>query len=182
MDDQAIIGLFFARDQEALRQTADKYGSRLMGLALRILRYPEDAEEAVSDTWLAAWNTIPPQRPGHLYAYLAKICRFSAFGKLDRQAAQKRSAQVVSLSAELEACLPAAMPDCSDEALGELLNVFLSGLTAEKRRIFLRRYWFGDDLREIAARYHISESKVKVTLFRLRSQLKGFLEKEGITV
>ena len=182
MDDQAIIGLFFARDQEALRQTADKYGSRLMGLALRIPRYPEDAEEAVSDTWLAAWNTIPPQRPGHLYAYLAKICRFSAFGKLDRQAAQKRSAQVVSLSAELEACLPAAMPDCSDEALGELLNVFLSGLTAEKRRIFLRRYWFGDDLREIAARYHISESKVKVTLFRLRGQLKGFLEKEGITV
>ena len=66
MDDQAIIGLFFARDQEALRQTADKYGGRLMGLALRILRYPEDAEEAVSDTWLAAWNTIPPQRPGHL--------------------------------------------------------------------------------------------------------------------
>lgn len=182
MDDTAIIGLFFARDEDALRQTADKYGGALMILARRILRDAEDAEECVSDTWLTAWNTIPPQKPAHLYAYLAKICRFSAFGMLDKAHAQKRTAQVVSLSAELESCLPAAMPDRDGDALGQLLNTFLSGLSDEKRRIFLRRYWFGDDLREIAARYHLSESKVKVTLFRLRSQLKTFLEKEGVNV
>lgn len=180
MEDQDIINLFFARDQEGLRQIADKYGGVLMALARRILRDENDAEEAVSDTWLTAWNTIPPARPEHLYAYLAKICRFSAFGLLDKAHAQKRTATVVSLSAELEGCLPADYADSGD--LSDILNRFLAGLPAEKRRIFLRRYWFGDDLREIARRYGISESKVKVTLFRLRSQLKTHLEKEGITV
>ena len=180
MEDQDIINLFFARDQEGLRQMADKYGGTLMTLARRILRDENDAEEAVSDTWLTAWNTIPPARPEHLYAYLAKICRFSAFGLLDKAHAQKRTATVVSLSAELEGCLPANYGDSSD--LSDILNRFLAGLPTEKRRIFLRRYWFGDDLREIARRYGISESKVKVTLFRLRSQLKVHLEKEGITV
>lgn len=180
MEDQDIINLFFARDQEGLRQAADKYGGALMVLARRILRDENDAEEAVSDTWLAAWNAIPPARPEHLYAYLAKICRFSAFGLLDKAHAQKRTATVVSLSAELEGCLPADYGDSRD--LGEVLNSFLAGLPVEKRRIFLRRYWFGDDLREIARRYGISESKVKVTLFRLRGQLKAHLEKEGITV
>ena len=182
MEDAAIIALFFARDEDALRQTADKYGGALMALARRILRDAEDAEECVSDTWLTAWNTIPPQNPAHLYAYLAKICRFSAFGRLDKAHAQKRTATVVSLSAELEGCLPAGLPTEDEAELGRLLNGFLSGLDGEKRRIFLRRYWFGDSVREIAARYRITESKVKVTLFRLRGQLKTFLEKEGVTV
>lgn len=180
MDDTTIIALFFARDEDALRQTADKYGSALLRLAQGILRQAEDAEESVSDTYLAAWNTIPPQKPAHLYAYLAKICRFSAFGKLDRQKAQKRSALLVSLSEELAACIPAAPPQ--EEELGRLLNDFLAELSPEKRRIFLRRYWFGDSLREVACRCGVSESKVKVTLFRLRGQLRVFLEKEGISL
>ena len=180
MDDQDIINLFFVRDQEGLRLMADKYRGALMALARRILRDEGDAEEAVSDTWLAAWNAIPPARPEHLYAYLAKICRFSAFGLLDKAHAQKRTATVVSLSAELEGCLPVDFPDSRD--LSEVLNDFLTGLPDEKRRIFLRRYWFGDELRDISRRYGISESKVKVTLFRLRSQLKAHLEKEDITV
>lgn len=182
MDDNALIALFFARDEEALRQTADKYGGALMALARRILRDMEDAEECVSDTYLTAWNTIPPQKPAHFYAYLAKICRFSAFDRLDKAHAQKRTAQVVTLSAELESCLPAALSTEGEGELGPLLNRFLAALPVEKRRIFLRRYWFGDSVREIAARYHISESKVKVTLFRLRGQLKACLEKEGIPV
>lgn len=180
MEDQDIINLFFARDQEGLRQMADKYGGALMALARRILRDEGDAEEAVSDTWLSAWNAIPPARPAHLYAYLAKICRFSAFGLLDKAHAQKRTATVISLSTELEACLPADY--AGDGDLGDILNRFLADLPVEKRRIFLRRYWFGDDLREIARRYGISESKFKVTLFRLRGQLKAHLEKEDITV
>lgn len=180
MEDQDIINLFFARDQEGLRQMADKYGGALMALARRILRDEGDAEEAVSDTWLSAWNAIPPARPEYLYAYLAKICRFSAFGRLDKAHAQKRTATVISLSTELEACLPADY--AGDDDLGDILNRFLADLPVEKRRIFLRRYWFGDDLREIARRYGISESKVKVTLFRLRGQLKAHLEKEDITV
>lgn len=180
MDDNALIALFFARDEDALRKTADKYGGALMALARRILRDTEDAEECVSDTYLAAWNTIPPQMPAHFYAYLAKICRFSAFDRLDKAHAQKRTAQVVSLSAELELCIPAAMPNRDAEELGQLLNGFLAALPTEKRRIFLRRYWFGDSIDEIAYRYHISESKVKVTLFRLRERLKVFLEKEGV--
>ena len=182
MDDNTLIALFFARNEEALRQTADKYGGALMTLARRILRDKEDAEECVSDTYLTAWNTIPPQKPTHFYAYLAKICRFTAFDRLDKANAQKRTAQVVTLSAELESCLPAALSTLGEEELGRLLNSFLAELPVEKRRIFLRRYWFGDSVREIAVRYHISESKVKVTLFRLRGQLKLSLEKEGISV
>lgn len=179
MEDREIIARLFARDPEGVRLLAETYGCPLMALARRILRDEKDAEEAVSDTWLTAWNTIPPQNPAHLYAYLAKICRFSSFAILDKAHAQKRTATVVSLSSELESCLPAAW---ESHDLREALNGFLSGLPAEKRRIFLRRYWFGDSVQEIARRYAVSESKVKVTLFRLRGQLKTHLEKEGITV
>lgn len=184
MEDDKIIDLFWTRDQTAIQETSTKYGGRLQRLAMKILFSREDAEESVSDTYLSAWNTIPPQRPTYFYAFLAKLCRFSAYGKLDWKTAQKRQMEVVELTQELETCIPDTLAQSTFDGreLGELLNLFLETLTEEKRLIFLRRYWFEDSVKEIARRYGIGESKVKTTLLRTRTSLRNFLEKEGIHV
>ena len=144
----------------------------------------EDAEEAVSDAWLRAWNTIPPNRPEHLFAYLAQLCRYAALEKVDWLTAGKRSAVVVELTEELCQCLPdpAFQREEAGRELGEILNGFLGGLEREKRVMFLRRYWYGDSIREVARRCGVGESKVKTTLFRIRKDLRLCLEKEGIFV
>lgn len=184
VEDDKIINLFWTRDQTAIQETSTKYGSKLHRLAVNILRNHEDAEESVSDTYLSAWNTMPPQRPTYFFAFLAKLCRFSAYGKLDWKTAQKRRAEVVELSAELETCIPdaAAQAAFDGQELGELLNTFLGTLTEEKRLIFMRRYWFEDSIRDIAMRYRIGQSKVKTSLLRTRTDLRKFLEEEGIHV
>ena len=118
----------------------------------------------------------------YFFAFLAKICRFAAYGKLDWKTAQKRQAEVVELTNELETCIPdsAAQAAFDSRELGELLNIFLGTLTAEKRLIFMRRYWFEDSVKDISKRYGIGESKVKTTLLRTRTSLRNFLAKEGI--
>ena len=116
MDDESIIHLYFLRDEEAIRQTDAAYGRRLLALASRILLDPQDAEEAVNDTYLKAWEMIPPQKPLFFYAYLAQICRHLAMNKLDWKTAEKRNAQVVSLSDEMELCIP----DCWTSFLRKL--------------------------------------------------------------
>lgn len=181
MEDRAIVCLYWERDEEAIRQSRTKYGEQLHRLARQILKNDEDAEECVSDTWLKAWNSIPPQRPEYLGAYLFKICRRLSFGKLDWNHAQKRSAQVVELTAEMEQCIPAPAESGTLEAeeLGRHISEFLQKLPEEQRLIFLRRYWYADSVKEIAQRYRIGESKVKTTLYRTRKKLKTYLtEKE----
>lgn len=184
MEDTRILDLFQARDQAALTETDRKYGAKLHCLALRFLGNREDAEECVNDTYLKTWDTIPPQRPEHLFAYLATLCRHFAFGRLDRKNAQKRSARLVELTAELETCLPAPGGESahSEEALGTLLSDFLKAQKPETRVLFLRRYWYGDSIRDIAQRCGVSESKVKTSLHRTRKKLKTYLEREGITL
>lgn len=184
MEDELIIELFWARDEMAIKNTALKFGGKLHQLAMKILYNHEDAEESVNDTYLAAWNTIPPQRPTYLFAYLAKICRLTAYGKLDWKTAKKRQTEIVELTAEMESCIPdpSAEANVTGEEIGRLLNIFLSGLSEEKRLIFLRRYWFGDSISDISRRYSLGASKVKVSLLRTRNALKIFLEKEGLTV
>ena len=184
MDDQKIIALFFARDQEAIRQTDAAYGRRLLGLAGRIVGNDQDAEENVSDTYLRAWNTIPPQRPGYFYAYLAKICRNFALKKLDWKNAQKRKAEIVALTQEMEGCIPDQTQAGEQDAreLGRLLDAFLRTQTPENQMVFLRRYWYADTVAEIAARYGISESAVQMRLKRTKTRLSAYLAKEGIRV
>ncbi len=184
MEDAKIIDLYFARNEDAIQQTDAAYGRKLFSLADRILHDPQDSEESVSDTYMKAWETIPPKRPAYFYAYLAKICRFFALGKLDWKAAAKRKAEVVSLTDEMALCIPDRKRDAEMEAkeIGRAMNVFLGNLNQESRVIFLRRYWFCDTIAEIAMRYGISESKVKMRLHRTRTQLAEFLSKEGITV
>lgn len=184
MEDKQIIELYWNRNEEAISCTDATYGKKLFRLANQILYISEDAEECVEDTYMNAWNAIPPNRPKYLYAFLAKICRNCAFGILDRNGAQKRSAEVVTLTQEMEMCIPDQRQQSAleGEALGQVLTDFLTTLTRENRLLFMRRYWYLDTIEEIAKRYGMSHSKVKTRLFRTREKLRIFLEKEGIAI
>ena len=184
MEDSKILDLFFARNEDAIRYTDDTYGRRLHYLAQNILKNEQDAQESVSDTYLKAWDTIPPQRPQYFFAYLAKICRNFALKKLDWKNAAKRNAEVVSLSEEMESCIPDKTLDRELEAreLSMVLDRFLRTLTPENQMVFLRRYWYADTIAQIAARYGISESAVLMRLNRTRAKLCAYLKKEGINV
>ena len=184
MTDIQIIRLYWDRDERAIHETDLVYGSKLHYLAHKIVQNFEDAQECVNDTYLKTWDTIPPTRPDHFFAYIAKICRNFALGVLDWKSAAKRKGEVVALTQEMEMCIPDPQHErkLEGEELGRLLNGFLESLSYENRVIFLRRYWYLDTVAEIAARYGFSESKVKTQLHRTRTKLHAFLEKEGITV
>ena len=184
MDDTKIIELFWARKEDAIAETDAAYGKKLRILANRILGSREDAEESVSDTYMKTWEIIPPQRPTYFYAYIASICRHLSFHKVDWKQAAKRNAEVVTLTEEMELCIPDTSRDREMEAreIGKALNAFLESLPKEARLIFLRRYWHVDTIAEIAARYGMTESKVKMQLSRTRAKLCTYLEQEGIQV
>ena len=133
---------------------------------------------------MRAWDTIPPQRPNYFFAYLAKICRNCSLSRLQWNSAAKRNAEVVSLTQEMEQCIPDRSHErkLEGEEIGRVLNQFLDSISLESRLIFMRRYWYTDSIQEIAARYNISQSKVKTQLHRTRNKLQLFLEKEGIYV
>lgn len=182
MDDKEIIQLYWDRQEQAIRETESKYGGKLNALAFRIVNTYEDAQECVNDTYFTAWNTMPPQWPEFLFAYLAKICRNASLGRLDWLNAAKRKAEVVTLTREMELCIPDRSQDrrLESQELGEALNRFLATISRENRMIFLRRYWYLDSIEEIAKRYQFSQSKVKTSLHRTRSKLTAFLAKEGV--
>lgn len=184
MEDQRIIELFWQRDTGAIPAVQEKYGGSLLRLAERLLGSREDGEECVNDTFLNAWNAIPPERPRLLFAWLARVCRNLAFDRLDWKNAQKRGGEAVALTAELEACIPDSLreQEVAGRELAELLTKFLEAQPEAARLMFLRRYWYGDTVREIGERYGYGESKVKVTLLRTRERLRAYLEREGITV
>lgn len=184
LEDAKIIDLFWARKEEAIHQTDKAYGRRLHVLADRILNNREDAQECVNDTYLRAWQVMPPQRPDYLYAFLASICRHVAFHKLDWKLAAKRHAEVVALTEELEMCIPDTRgeQELEDREMGRILNAFLETLPRESRQIFLRRYWHADSIAQIAARYGMTQSKVKMQLSRTRAKLCTYLEQEGVKV
>ena len=184
MDDNKIIALFFVRNQDAIRHTDAAYGRRLFCLAERIVKNDQDAEESVSDTYLQAWNTIPPQRPTHFYAYIAKICRNFALKKLDWKNAQKRKAEIVALTQEMEECIPGTWleEELTNAEISSLIGDFLRKQPADTRMIFVRRYWYGDSVSEIALRYEISQNAVMMRLSRTRGKLAAYLKKEGIRV
>ena len=184
MEDQQIIQFYWDRDEQAIQETENKYGKKLYNVAYRILETCEDSQECVSDTYLAAWNVIPPQWPEYLFAFLAKICRNLCFGRLDWLNAAKRKAEVIALTREMELCIPDIGIDRRMEGreLGEALNRFLGTISRENRMIFLRRYWFADSVEAIAERYGMTQSKVKTSLHRTRNKLSAFLAKEGIQI
>ena len=184
MEDAKIIELFFQRNEQAVKETDTAYGRKLYVLSNNILNNREDAEESVSDTYMETWNSIPPKRPKYFYAFLASICRNMSFNRLDWRLAAKRNAEVVTLTHELEMCVPDSRQDgeMDRRELRRVLETFLDSLSKESRLIFLRRYLYVDTVAEIAARYGISESKVKTQLHRTRAKLHTYLSKEGIYV
>ncbi len=183
MDDSIIVDLFIARNEEGIRCATEKYGRKLNSLAFGIVVDHGTADECENDTYLRAWNTIPPNEPrDYLYPFLARIIRHLALNCCRDRKRLKRNAFIMELSAEMEQCIPDSCRDESitdDIALKESINGFLSGLDSEKRTIFLRRYWFMDSIAEISERMGISESKIKTTLFRCRNKFRQYLEKEG---
>jgi len=184
MEDQAIIELYWNRDESAIQETDAAYGPRLHSLSQHILDSREDARECVNDTYLKTWESIPPQRPNFFYAFLSKICRFISFDRLDWNNAAKRRADLVSLTEELERCIPDNRTQQQLEAreLGRILSAFIATLPGDSRLIFLRRYWHLDTTEEIAKNYGFSVSKVKTQLHRTRAKLYRYLEQEGIAV
>lgn len=184
MDDANIISLYFQRQEQAIQETEKAYGRRLRVLSNRMLSSREDAQECVNDTYMETWKTIPPQKPAYFYAFLAAICRNLSLNRLDWNLAAKRHAEVVSLTHEMELCIPNSRQDdvLDRQEIRNILNAFLSTLSTENRLIFLRRYLYVDTVAQIAARYDISESKVKTQLHRTRKKLQAYLAKEGIAL
>lgn len=182
MTDESIVAQFWERSENAIKNTADKYGRYLTKIAGNILRLPEDAEECVNDTYFTAWKQIPPDRPQKLLPYLGRITRCLALNRHDYLTAQKRAAEFDVQLEELEDCLSAPNTVENQYEQGELASAisdFLRTLDSEKRNLFIRRYWFSDNIAELAKRFELSESKVKSILFRVRKQLRKYLESEG---
>ena len=186
MDDQEIIARFFARDEEGLTAARARYEPYCAAVARSLLNDPRDQEECLSDTWLRAWNAIPPQRPRSLGAFLAKITRNLAINRLRDGNAQRRGGGQVPLALEeLGECVSlegSPEGELDRQAAEEALNRFLDGLPPLQREVFLRRYWYLDSIEDIARRAGWSKSRVTTTLHRLRVRLRAHLIQEGIDV
>ena len=182
MEDSEIVELYLARNEQAVGESAKRYGARLRKLACGILDEETAAEECENDAYLEAWNAIPPAEPRtYLYAFLARITRHLAIDRCRGLGRQKRSARLEELTAELADCTPG--PESVEaRQLAETVSRFLRSLPEEKRDIFLRRYWYCDSIGSIAKRFRCGESKVKTALHRTRKELKDYLDKEGYTV
>ena len=186
MEDEQIIALFFQRSPDALPETRRKYGALCQSVARKILPDQRDVEECISDMLLRLWNAIPPERPRSLSAYIARITRNLSLDRYSYNTADQRSTALTQAFEELEPWLPAGYGD-PEKAFDQrhfhtVINDFLRALPKETRIFFLRRYWYGDSIREIAEAFRVSESKVKTSLFRTRQRLRETLEKEGIVI
>ena len=184
MTDEQIIALYWQRDERAIAETQDRYGRYLHTVAEGFLADMGSCEEVVNDTYAKAWNCIPPQRPDPLKGFLARITRQLSINRLKESTRQKRGGGQYDLALEeLGQCVPASGADLTElTALRDALNQFLRQLSIEKRRVFIRRYWFMDSISEIACKFGIGESKVKSMLMRTREQLREFLKKGGFIV
>ena len=183
MEDTEIVALYWARDQRAITESEDKYGTYCASIARNILGSPEDTEECVSDTWFRAWNAMPPQRPSLLAPFFGRITRNLAFDRYrSRSAAKRGGAETTLVLEELGDCVSGK--EDPEQRLDEKeliadLNVFLRSLPPEKRRLFLRRYFYAEPIYETAKLFCMKENQVAVTLHRLRKQLRDYLLERG---
>ncbi len=186
MEDEKIVELYLSKDESAISQTAQKYGTRLRQIADSILEDTQIAEECENDTYFKAWELIPPNEPkAYLFAFLGRIIRHIAIDRCRRNNSTKRQAVFCELTAEMQECIPDKnrIEDMTEATeLSRIINRFLSNCTQMQCDVFVRRYWFFDSISEICKRYGFSQSKVKTMLFRMREELRTYLEKEGYTV
>lgn len=185
MEDRDIVALYWSRDEEAIAQTQRQYGGYLYKIAWQVLADREDSEESVNDTYLHAWNSMPPQKPAALSTYLGKLTRQLSIDLYRRRNRVKRGGSEYALSlTELEDCVSGVTTEEEVELrlLAEAMGRYLRGLSPAARTTFLRRYYFMDPLREIAGGQGFTESKVKSMLYRTRQGLREYLEKEGFSI
>lgn len=186
MNDRQIIKLYFDRDENAIAETARKYGTYCFSVANNILQSDQDAEECVNDTWLRAWNAIPPQEPDCLRLFLAKITRNLAFNRYKEQNRQKRGGGVITVALEeIDSFLPASdrvETQAEEEELMRTVNRFLRSLSERDCNIFINRYFHVESVRAIAKAYGLTEGNVQKILLRTRNKLKRYLESEGYTI
>ena len=185
MEDSEIIRLFQERDERAISEAQSKYGAFCLRLAGSITRDEEDARECVNDAWLRVWNHIPPDEPENFRAYLGRIVRNLALNRYEHEHAEKRSAAMTEILDEWEDCLPASSDvekEIDAKELTALLDRWLSALPAEDRRMFVRRYWYGDSVKELAKRAGVRAGAMTQRLYRLRLELRSLLTKEGYTI
>ena len=186
MQDEAIVGMYWQRDENAIQETERKYGRYLSKIAYHVLADLEDSKESVNDTYLKAWNSMPPHRPEVLSAYLGRITRQLSIDMFRGRNRKKRQASEYALSlSELEDCVSgkdATEQDVNLHLLSEAIGAYLRTLTPEARNTFVGRYYYMDSLKEVAAYFGMSESKAKSMLYRTRQGLKAYLEQEGFVV
>ena len=186
LEDSSIVSLFWARSESAITESDRKYGAALTSLANRILCDREDSRESVNDTYMKAWECIPPHRPDALGAFLSKITRELSIDRLRRRTARKRQAGEYALSlAELEDCVSGTeTPEDAvmGDALAEAIGAYLRTLDAEQRTLFVQRYYSLLPIRTLAERRGATQAKIKSALHRMRLGLRAYLEKEGWTV
>ena len=183
MEDAQIVELYLLREENAISRTAEAYGARLRNISMNIVNDRQTAEECENDTYLQAWNSIPPNEPrNYLFAFLARIVRHISIDCCRYRERLCRAGYVQELSAELQCCIPGS-EDVESQMdaimLGESISAFLRTQPILIRNVFIRRYWYLCSVKEIAESYGISESKTASVLFRMRNELKNFLEKEG---
>ena len=186
MEDQQIIALYWDRKERAIEESGKKYGAFCLKIADNILRSHEDDEECVSDTWLRAWNAMPPEKPNVLSSFFAKITRNLALDRYRAMHAEKRVKSEMMLALdELDYCVPSSMrveSSLDEKQTVQILERFLCGLSKADRVLFLRRYWFADRVADAAKFCAIGENTAKSKLLRMRNALKAQLEEEGIAV
>lgn len=183
MDDEKIIELYWARSAEAISETSNKYGAYCQKIAYNILSNVQDTEECVNDTWLGAWNSIPPHRPQILKTFLGKITRRLSLMRLRSQNRLKRGSGNVKIALEeLGDCVVSAdsvEADFEEKELTLAINAFLSSMKEVERDLFVCRYWYFASIGELSKRFGFSESKTKSMLFRTRNKLQAYLQEEG---
>lgn len=183
MTDEKIIELYFRRDEQAIRESTIAYGTYCRSIAANILHDPLDAEEAVADTWLAVWNSIPPNRPKYLRLFLGSITRNKALSKWRKNCAQSRGGGETALALEeLGECIGASgSPEdtVNTKELGKTVTAFLKRESAMHRNVFLHRYYYMESFSDIADRYGLKESNVRMMLSRTRQRLRNYLKQEG---
>ena len=185
MEDSQIIGLYFKRDEAAISETDAKYGAFCHGIALNILSINADADECVNDTYLQAWNSIPPKKPDKLGAWLGRVVRNIAINLWKKNHRQKRYAGMDQLLNELEDCIPSPVTvecEIEEQELTEVINTWLASLSQNDRILFVRRYWNGETVAVLAKESGMSPANMAKRMYRLRQNLKSKLEKEGYSL
>lgn len=186
VEDSKIIDLYWERTEIAIGETAKKYSRYCHSISFNILHNKEDAEECVNDTYLNAWNAMPPKRPNCLATFLGKITRNLSLDKFKKYSAEKRGCGQMEIAlSELDEVIPSTKSveqAINEKELAELLDKFLGGLPKQKRIMFVQRYWYLMPIKAMAEQLSISESQVKSTLFRIRSELKSHFESEGVVL